>query len=116
MSDKNKQPGDLNKKQLAHKWINASTITFKNIGVLSNTEELFSLVNNLIKQEKMPDEDVNITTDKLRDTITYEMVGKKLCLEIAHHVENAFKHYHPKVTIQNPKDNEFCRVSIMFEK
>lgn len=105
---------DDTKKQKQAMAVSPSYLTFANVSVLENHDELYSLVSNVIRQHGHEDESVARSSDKKADTVTYEMVEKTLCLDIAHHVEKAFKHYHPKMEMHSPKDNEFYRITVTF--
>lgn len=105
---------DDTKKQKQAMAVSPSFLTFTKVSVLKNHDELYSLVSHIIKQHGHTDESVRKNADKKADTVTYEMVEKTLCLDIAHHVVDAFKHYHPNMEMQNPKDNEFYRITINF--
>ena len=107
---------DDTKKQKQTMMVSPSFLTFAKVSVLKNHDELYSLVSHVIKQHGHSDESVARSSDKRSDTVTYEMVEKKLCLDVAHHVVDAFKHYHPAMEMHNPKDNEFYRITVSFNE
>lgn len=105
---------DDTKKQKQAMAVSPSFLTFAKVSILKNHDELYSLVNHVITQHGHTDESVKRSVDKKADTVTYETVEKNLCLDIAHHVVDAFKHYHPNMEMHSPKDNEFCRITVTF--
>ena len=113
-SSDNKARKDATRQQKQNPAVPASILIFANVSALENFDQLNSLVSHVIKQHGHPDESVKRNVNKKTNTITYEMVEKTLCLDIAHHVNSAFKHYHPEMEMHNPKDNEFYRIIINF--
>lgn len=113
-SSDNKAHKDSTRLQKNNKAVFASFLTFSKVSILENYDELYSLVNHVIEQHGHKDENVKRNADKKADTVTYEMVEKKLCLDVAHHIVDAFKHYHPSMEMHNPKDNEFYRITVSF--
>ena len=113
-SSDNKAHKDTTKKQKKNRAVSPSFLSFAKVSVLKNHDELYSIVNHIIEHHKHKDENVARSSDKKADTVTYEMLEKTLCLDVAHHVIDAFKHYRPKMKMSNPKDNEFYRITVTF--
>lgn len=105
---------DLSKKQKKEKGVLASFLVFKNVNLLRRPNELLSLVDNLIVKHQNRGEELDRKVDEKKGIITYDLMEKNLCLSIARHVEQAFKNHHPEVRIQNPEDNEFYRITVVF--
>ena len=115
-SSDNKAHKDVTRQQKNNQAVSPSFLTFAKVSILKNHDELYSLVSHVIQQHGHKDESVARSSDKRADTVTYEMVEKKLCLDVAHHIVDAFKHYHPVMEMHNPKDNEFYRITVNFNE
>lgn len=105
---------DLPKEALQQRAVLESTVTFEQLSALHDVEELKHLVRNLIEKHRNVGETPKVTEGK--NAITYHFAEKNITLSIARNVERAMKHFHPTVTIHNPKDNEFYRITVRFEE
>ena len=114
-ADEANRAKDQNKKQKREKGVYASFLIFRNINVLRHPEELLSLVDNLISQHQNKGEEWDRVVDEKKGIVTYTMMEKNLCLSIARHAAKAFKNHRPSVKINNPKDNEFYRITVDFQ-
>lgn len=90
-----------------------STVKFLNVKKVEKQIDLLNLLTHIIQLHSKT-HSVLVQAKTSANIIEYRVSNRRVAITMAKHVQSAFKHNHPEVSITEPKDRTYCTITVTF--
>lgn len=95
------------------KTLTASTVKFTNVQYIKNKEDFIHLITNVLKNYSKQKPNL-LQLRAGSNTVTCQIVSKRVAVLLARKVVNAFKHYKPQLDIRSPRVKDHYDILVSF--